>query len=66
MSAKQSAEQLCTQVTKFLSAMRTLQKAVNRKEKDVSDPKFEFENSKKELETLVAKVKASLSHFSEL
>jgi hypothetical protein len=37
--------------------MRQLQKAVNRKEKDVGEPKLEFETSKKDLETLVAKAK---------
>jgi len=33
---------------------------VNRKEKDVSEQKSEFENSKRDLETLLSKVKLSL------
>ena len=47
-------------MTNFLTAMRQLQKAVNRKEKDMSVPKSEFETSKKELEALVARVKSEL------
>ena len=38
-------------------AMRQLQKAVNRKEKDVSLPKKEFETSKRDLEETVNQVK---------
>ena len=40
--------------------MRQLQKAVNRKEKDVSVPKKEFETSKKELEHMVQQVKTKM------
>lgn len=45
--------------------MRRLQKAVNRKEKDVSEQKTEFENSKRDLETLLAKVKISLQSLRD-
>jgi hypothetical protein len=40
--------------------MRQLQKAVNRKDKDVAGPKLEFETSKKDLEALVVKAKTAL------
>ena len=45
--------------------MRRLQKAVNRKEKDVSEQKTEFESSKRDLETLLAKVKISLQSLRD-
>jgi hypothetical protein len=41
--------------------MRKLQKAVNRKDKEMASPKQEFESSKKDLETLVSKVKLELA-----
>jgi hypothetical protein len=37
--------------------MRQLQKAVNRKDKDVGEPKLEFETSKKDLEAMVERAK---------
>ena len=45
--------QVCNKVKGFMAAMRTLQKAVSRKEVDMSNQKRGFDNSKRELEDSV-------------
>ena len=44
------AETLCTLVTKFMHAMRQLQKAVNHKDLDVTMQKRDFESTKNDLQ----------------
>lgn len=44
--------------TRFLNAMKRLQKAVHRKESDVKGEKQEFEQTKKELEKTIKESRA--------
>lgn len=53
----QLTRELCELVTQFMHAMRQLQKAVNRKQADVSEQKHEFELAKSNLQQLVQSVK---------
>jgi hypothetical protein len=53
---KKYSSDLCQRINCFLKAMRSLQKAVNKKESDFTDEKLNFENSKNDLQQLVHKV----------
>ena len=46
-------QDLCHSVNRFMTAMRTLQKAVNKQQDDVSQQKRDFEDSKTHLQALV-------------
>lgn len=55
-----ACDTMITQSSRFLQAMRRLQKAVHRKEKDVQGEKSEFESSKKELEATIKQIKREM------
>ena len=50
---KTDTQQVCQMVKSFMAAMRALQKAVSRKQSDMTEQKRSFDSAKRELEESV-------------
>jgi len=59
-----STKELAKLTQRFLNTMRKLQKAVHRKEANVSTEKQEFEDARKDLELRLKDVKREVEHMS--
>ncbi len=54
--------QVCTMVKTFMTAMRALQKAVSRKEPDMTSQKRSFDQAKRQLEESVEQTLTKLTN----
>ncbi len=54
--------QVCTMVKTFMTAMRALQKAVSRKESDMTSQKRSFDQAKRQLEESVEQTLTKLTN----
>lgn len=57
---KTETQQVCNMVKTFMAAMRALQKAVSRKEPDMTEQKRAFDTAKRELEESVGQTLGKL------
>lgn len=62
MKYKKMSADICNLVTKFMHAMRQLQKVVNKKQPDVTEEKATFEAAKNDLQATVHSVHDALNN----